>query len=162
MESKEHTYIGIDPAFRSSGIGFAIIYPDRNAQTMNFKCFPDWYRWATEEDQNINCRFIVENSNEQNTSFNMKHSKAAVAKISRNVGMNQAVSQIMVDILTEVHGAANVWSISPKRKGAKIKSNSLITGFASAAKVLLLNQPKNQDQRDALKCALIGLTSWKK
>jgi len=125
-----------------------------------FESFLDFMRWLTTPGEAPESALVgVENSNMQNVTFNMSGTKGAIAKMSRNVGANQAASQYTVDICKWYFGEDNVIPISPKQKGkkwnnlefrqvAKFKKHKVVGSF-------------NQDQRDAYQIALTAITKFK-
>jgi hypothetical protein len=121
-------YVGIDPAFRNNG--FCICCID------------------TTED----CIVCVENSNLQNETFDLTGNKLVVAKKSRSVGKNMAVSQNTVDNL--LANNYRVVDLSPKDKGAKYTDHI----FQNVAKGEGHKVPKkvSQDAMDAYKLALLA------
>jgi hypothetical protein len=116
------TVIGIDPAFRAQG--------------KMFKSFLDFLRWLTTPGEAPERAIVgIENSNLQNVTFDMKGTKGMVAKISRNVGANQAASQYTVDACKWHYGDKYVFEVSPKQKGAKWTQAM----FRAVAKSVLIN-----------------------
>jgi hypothetical protein len=99
-------YIGIDPSFRKNGFAVCVIGGgEANFYIMDgFLEFVEWFKsWkaANESWKEFECEllFAVENSNMQNVTFDMRGSKQVIAKISRDAGKNQAISQCTVDYL---------------------------------------------------------------
>lgn len=95
--------------------------------------------------------FIVENSNLQNTTFaTYKVNPNQIKRISRNVGANQAVSQMVVDYLRYL--GLEVIEVSPLQKGSKWNlyqaQSALFDLGISTSKIKM-----SQDERDALKLA---------
>jgi len=112
--------IGIDPAFRVNGFGLCSI--DKKEKTVHFhkiKKFTDFIGYLKNDIPADKVKFCIENSNLQNMTFDMSGSRAELARKSRNVGANQAVSQIVVDLCREAVGKANVIELSPAQKGRK-------------------------------------------
>jgi hypothetical protein len=146
--------IGIDPAFRIDGFGIAIF--DSSDRTMSFKMFADFiefFEWLNNEDSPKVAKCVIENSNLQNATFDKRGSKEIISRKSRNVGANQAVSQLTVIACRKKYGKGNVLEISPKRKGAKL--NEVL--FSNMLKTMGIKSEKkkhNQDNRDAGKMAL--------
>lgn len=148
--------VGIDPAIRKNG--FAICIHNVITNTIDFKVM-DFIKFISYiEPLNTNdYLFCVENSNLQNLSFDMRGSKNIVARKSRNVGMNQAVSQLTCDLLKSKN--FQVLELSPKQKGEKMNKDT--------AKVMLdqFSEVKNykglvsdQDKRDAFKLVLLAIS----
>lgn len=149
--------IGLDPAFRQNGFGCCVLDVDgRKVTNVTFDTFPDFmafFQWV----MSFECAAIfgVENSNLQNSTFGRYHSGAkALNKISRNVGANQAVSQITVDILKWRFGNKNVLEFSPKEKGSKWSLYEAQSALVSL-KVANSKVKMTQDQRDALKISIL-------
>ena len=160
--------IGIDPAFRDSGFTICVIQ-DNIVSFHTIKTFIQFLEWVNSNTHFIQDHHIivVENSNLQNLTFNMNGSKLIVAKLSRNVGANQAISQLVVDYLEYSH--FNVVGISPKDKGKKLNH--------SEVELVMINEKHSvnpekkhtykgliteQDKRDAYKLALIGKKIYSK
>lgn len=148
-------YIGVDPAFRKGGFWAAIL--DMTDKTFVFRSFDllTWHDWLRSPDAPEMCFVCVENSNLQNKSFDMTGTKQEVARKGRNVGCNQAVSQLTYESAVLRYGARQVFQVSPKDKGAKITDARVFFGIMKQEGILLPDGPTNQDQRDAAKLALI-------
>lgn len=160
--------IGIDPAFRDSGFTICIIQ-DKIVSFYTMKTFINFLEWVNANEHIIDDHHIivVENSNLQNLTFNMNGSKLIVAKMSRNVGANQAISQLVVDYLE--YNNFNVIGISPKDKGKKLDHKT--TQLLMENEKHILNTEKKhtykglnyeQDKRDAYKLALLGKKLYSK
>jgi len=98
---------------------------------------------------------VIENSNLQASVFNYKASKSVLAKIARNVGQNQACSQITIDLCKELFIDSVIHDISPLDKGGKWDREAFNNEINSRGHAY--EGSSNQDQRDAYKLALIGL-----
>jgi len=112
--------IGIDPAFRVNGFGICSI--DTQEKTVRFirvKRFLEFISFAQNEMPIDRVKVTVENSNLQNITFDMRGNKNEIARKSRNVGANQAISQTVYDLCCDILGKKNVKEISPAQKGAK-------------------------------------------
>lgn len=147
-------YVGFDPAFRKYGFSMCIIdYSDKSVYFKTFKDFLAFCSWVL-YDAPDNMIATIENSNLQKKTFDMSGSRAVVARKSRNVGKNMAVSQCATDLLKS-NPNFKVFDISPKEKGRKWSE-------ATAKGVLLSEGLKSnkakltQDQIDSLQIALIG------
>lgn len=147
-------FIGIDPAFRNNGFAMAII--DTSDKTVYFKVFKSgfldfvsWFLYDSPDDAII----CVENSNLQKSTFNMSGSKNQVAKVSRNVGKNQAISQCVVDLVSTKY---KVIDCSPRDKGGKWNATTFDM-IIKQNKHIPNKKRSNQDERDAYKLALIAL-----
>ena len=146
--------IGIDPAIRKNG--FALCFYDTINKTLDFEImdFIDFILFSEDAmEANDNFAFCVENSNLQNLSFDMKGNKGVLARKSRNVGMNQAVSQLTCDLLKR--RGFEVVEISPKQKGEKLGHET----FKALTMNMTVSNYKGlkgeQDKRDAFKIALL-------
>lgn len=145
--------IGLDPAFRKGGFGYCELKYDMNKVVdVSFGSFADFkafFVFVNSTDKQVT--WGVENSNLQNITF-AKYVKSH--KISRNVGANQAISQITVDILRWYFGNDNVIEFSPKQKGVKwslYQAQSILFDLGLPNTRLKMTQ----DQRDALKIAIL-------
>lgn len=122
---KNKIFIGIDPAFRKSG--FAICIQDE-VNTLFFKVFKDYFHfffWFLNERPEGDVVVGVENSNLQNVTFpksgGKRESRAVLAKRSRDVGKNQAISQAVCDFCAAILGKDKVFQFSPREKGKTIE-----------------------------------------
>ena len=113
--------IGLDPAFREGGFGAATI---ENGVVMfgTIRNFADFLNYC-DAAASVYPRALwcVENSNMDNTTYEYLrggNTRTLMAK-SRDVGKNQAISQVVCDYLTKKFGAERVTAISPRQKGAK-------------------------------------------
>jgi hypothetical protein len=117
--SKDNTVIiGLDPAFREGGFGAATI---ENGVVMfgNIKNFADFLEFCDIAPGGV--LWCVENSNLEDTTYQYLrggNTRTLMAK-SRDVGKNQAISQVVCDYLVKKFGAERVTAISPRQKGAK-------------------------------------------
>lgn len=147
--------IGIDPAFRKNGFG--VCFHDLTDNTMSFEMygsFIDFVYFLMSDDAPSEARCIIENSNMQNSSFDIRGNKPEVARKGRNVGTNQAVSQLTVDLCRRKYGKNNVREVSPKQKGSKWNATYFKRIIASLG-ITLVTTSNNQDFRDAAKLALM-------
>lgn len=170
-------YIGIDPAFRTNGFAMAII--DDVDDTIRFVMFKDGFlgfcSWFLHDSPDPEQTIIaVENSNLQNKTFYTHRNKKTgalmskwhatkynsaplkleeIAKLSRDVGKNQAISQNVVDLCKSKY--KNVMNLSPKDKGAKWTAPQY-TQALKQSKIVAIKKRSNQDERDAAKLAIIA------
>ena len=144
--------IGIDPAIRKNG--FALCFYDTINKTIDFQImdFIDFVFYVMDRDT-YSYKFAVENSNLQNLSFDMKGNKGVLARKSRNVGMNQAVSQLTCDLLKR--RGFEVVEISPKQKGAKLEHETFKALTMNMNVANYKGLKGEQDKRDAFKIALL-------
>jgi hypothetical protein len=148
--------IGIDPAMRKNG--FALCLHDTTDNSIDFLVmeFTDFIFYVTSLPEG-DYQFCVENSNLQNLSFDMRGNKNIVARKSRNVGMNQAVSQLTCDYLKKCN--YKVIELSPKQKGEKMTKETakvLLTQFSEVNNYKGL--VSEQDKRDAFKLVLLAIS----
>ena len=152
-------YIGIDPSFRKNGFAVCMIGGGEAAFYIldGFLDFIEWvkdYKEANEFWPEFQCGtfFAVENSNLQNVTFQTSTNKNIAAKMSRDAGKNQAISQCTVDYLKHVFSEDNVIELSPLEKGKKIENNAVFVAYAASLGIKLNNYKGNkteQDKRDA-------------
>ena len=144
--------IGIDPAIRKNG--FALCFYDTINKTVDFKImdFIDFVFYVMDRDA-YSYKFSVENSNLQNLSFDMTGNKNVLARKSRNVGMNQAVSQLTCDLLKR--RGFEVVEISPKQKGVKLEHETFKALTMNISVSNYKGLKGEQDKRDAFKIALL-------
>ncbi len=151
-------YIGVDPAFRRDGFRACVVdYADRTVRFLAFDSVLHWHDWLRSEDAplpEINLvTVIIENSYLQNQNFDLTGSRSEIARKGRNVGTNQAVSQLAYQSAIGRYGKRNVFEVSPRKKGAKwtdVQAKTVAMGEG-----LLLSR-SNQDERDAFKLAMMG------
>lgn len=156
MVSETPIYIGLDPSFRAGGFWAAILdMADKTLVFKGFKSLLEWDRWLRSPDAPIRCFVLVENSNLQNNNFDTSGSKVEVARKGRNVGCNQAVSELAYQAAQDRYGPKNAMQISPKDKGAKITDARTFLALLKSEGVLLPKGASNQDQRDAAKLAIL-------
>lgn len=152
-------FIGVDPAYRKNGFYICSI----NNKTVSFSrmsSFIDYVRFIDElKETNVDCIVCIENSNETNHTFvgRTVTGKQAREKISRDVGKNQAVSQMAVDYAKH-RLDDSVYSVSPALKGIKINDQIMraslkALGLASENYKGLVSE---QDKRDAYKLAVLA------
>jgi hypothetical protein len=150
-------YIGVDPAYRKDGFYICIILNDM----VIFKKIIDFIDYVKYIDlvveSGLDTAIAIENSNETNHTFIAPSIRkpAAREKISRDVGKNQAISQMAVDYAL-YKLKINVFSISPAEKGVKL-SNAYIEAMFRQYNQIVTNykgKEGEQDKRDAYKLAM--------
>ena len=147
-------FIGVDPAFRAGGFVSVIIdMADRTARVMTFESLLHWHDWLRSPDAPAQAYVCVENSNLQNKTFDMSGGKPEVARMSRNAGANQAVSQLAFESARARYGTKTVYEVSPRQKGAKVTDARLFAAIVQQAGILLPKQKLSQDARDAFMLA---------
>lgn len=149
-------YIGVDPAFRAGGFSICIIdMTDKTAvtKTLDLLAFHDWLRSPDAPDT---CFVCVENSNLQNQNFDTTGNKNEIARKGRNVGCNQAVSQLAYESALARYGPKNVFQVSPREKGRKITDAKMFAAILQQDGVRLQKRTLNQDERDAYMLATIA------
>jgi hypothetical protein len=153
------TYIGVDPAYREGGFYVCEI---RAAVVIFYKMkgFIDFVKYVDGLAENTTeVTICIENSNETNHTFISPKVRSAPAreKISRDVGKNQAISQMSVDYCQYIIGTG-IHSVSPAAKG--MKWSDMITRAEAKNHGLDLFNYKGlvseQDKRDAFKLALMA------
>lgn len=150
------TFIGVDPAFRKGG--FCACFLDMTDRTAVFRSFRDvleFDRFLHSPDAPEKAIVCVENSNLQNKNFDMTGSRPELARKGRNVGTNQAASQLTVQSVIDRYGKAACINISPKEKGAKY-SKEIFGKVVNQDRITLVKYTGSQDQRDAYKLAWIA------
>lgn len=152
-------YIGIDPSYRKNGFAICVI-GGSEAYFFVLDGFLEFIEWVNNwkkaneswQEFKLNLKFCVENSNLQNVTFDMRGNKNVIAKISRDAGKNQAISQCTVDYLKAVFSQENVFELSPIEKGKKIENNAVFVAYAESLGIKLNNykgKKVEQDKRDA-------------
>ena len=157
--------IGIDPAFRKSGIGFCM----QDGKQVVFK------KYSIIEllnDINAGCfknaSVCVENSDIQSFKFKLKNmifsykQKGYQAERLYNlcseygarVGKNQAVSEIICDAIK--FKCASLYEVSPKGKGAKEIDTAFVKNICERKGWTMNKKRLNQDDRDAFKLMLLA------
>jgi hypothetical protein len=118
---KDTVIIGLDPAFREGGFGAATI-ENRVVTFGTIRDFSHFLGWCDAVDiMNLDVLWCVENSNLDDTTYQYLrggNTRTLMAK-SRDVGKNQAISQVVCDYLVKKFGAERVTAIGPRQKGAK-------------------------------------------
>ena len=153
--------IGIDPAFRKNGFG--VCYFDLSDRSMSFETYVDildFQGFLNSNDSPKDAFCVIENSNMQKSTFDMKGSKAEVARKSRNVGKNQAVSVLAEKICLARYGEKNTKSVSPRQKGAKWNATQF-KAVIKQERIEVIKKTSNQDERDAAKLALMYRQLWR-
>ena len=147
--------IGIDPAARKKGFGVCIYdHTDKTVSFRDFGNYNDFFLWTLGEECPENAMCVIENSNLQGRVFDGDGSKGVVQRKAWNVGSNKAVSVLTVDACRRRWGYENVREVSPNGKGAKWTRAQAIA-VVIQMKLVLVGTMTNQDQRDALKLALM-------
>ena len=127
---KPRIKIGCDPAFRNNGFAVCICDENREVRFIVFKKFLHFISWV-QNDCPSDAIICIENSYLQNYTFNMTGTRSLLAKRSRDVGKNQAVSEIAFQLFTEY--CYKVKNLSPKQKGKKWESKEpLIKSFINS------------------------------
>jgi hypothetical protein len=152
--------IGVDPSFRKGGFHACLIdYTDRTVRFMDFADVLMWHDWLRSDDapdKSINriC-VVVENSNLQNMNFDQTGNRNELQRKGRNVGTNQAASELAFRSAVRHYGVECVFEVSPREKGAKWDEKTYRAAVASE-RLTTETKSNNQDQRDAFKLALIA------
>tara|TARA_R100000655_G_scaffold23948_1_gene48103 strand:+ start:1192 stop:1674 length:483 start_codon:yes stop_codon:yes gene_type:complete len=149
-------FIGVDPAFRAGGFSICII--DKAKKSVNFKTFKNGFlgfcNWFLNDAPKVgNVLFCVENSNLTRATFDTRGNTLIVARKSRNVGKNQAISQNTADLIRSKYPLID---LSPAQKGRKWTAEQF-KRVADSEGHTIEKKRTNQDERDAYKLALIAL-----
>jgi len=151
-------YIGVDPAFRKDGFWIAVVdMNDRTVSYIKFSDVLDFHDYLRTPPGFSPMTFVcVENSNMQNKTFAyaQKGGKSEVMRRSRNVGTNQAVSELAYISASRVFGD-RAFQVSPEEKGKKWTEQKA-GQVLKLERLTVITQGENQDCRDALKLALIA------
>lgn len=150
-----HRIIGIDPAFREKGFAICKLTISTDLNTHGFHTYNKSHSFFIDFFVNNFSlySFGVENSNLQNLTFRESKKISVAERVSRNVGANQAVSQMVVDFLQECYGKEKVYEYSPRDKGKK--DTQLDYEKKCLALKLQPNKRTSQDERDAFKLAYL-------
>lgn len=154
---KARTVIGVDPAFRKGGFAIAIL--DRVEKTCVFKMFADVIEfafWLASEEAPSDDYFVcVENSNLQNVTLRKTGNQGQRSRKSRDIGKNQAASQLTVSAAVRTVGENRTVEISGKQKGQKLLPGIFLMWAKGWKFSNYKNIPAHQDKRDAFKVAMI-------
>lgn len=156
QKSKRMCYVGIDPAFRKNGFAIAIIDEVKELSHLTIKDFTHFLKWLNEAPKNA--VVLVENSNMQNTSFDKQGSKTVISRKGRNVGANQAVSQITFE-LCRGRWPNTTHEVSPLRKGHKWTQETYELVMKQSDLIIPKKRRVSQDARDATKLAYMAYTN---
>lgn len=149
-------FIGVDPAFRKDGFAACVIdQTDKTARFLNFQDVLRWSEWLHSDDAPEHAIVCIENSNLQDITFDMRGNRSEIARKSRNVGCNQAVSQLAFVAAVRRYGPGWVFEISPKDKGHKYTPSEFLSVVRQDG-IKLPGGSINQDHRDAYKLANIA------
>lgn len=150
--------IGIDPAFRKDGFVMCVIDENNEVQFTTFPTFLHFVRWLMSPDEApAEAIVVIENSNLDNATYDMTGNKATIARKSRNVGCNQAISQCTYEICKWKYGN-KAFGVTPGQKGKKW-TDMEFKAVVRQEKHILINYKGNkdeQDKRDAYKLALMA------
>ena len=153
--------IGVDPAFRKGGFWAAFL--DTQEHSVQFRQFRDvltFDRFLFSPDAPQTALGAVENSNKQNQNFDMTGNRPEVARKGRNVGTNQAVSELTVRSMIDRYGVDAVLNVSPKEKGKKYNEFYFYAALKGDG-VRPIGYTGSQDQRDAYKLAHMALSQFR-
>lgn len=154
--------VGVDPAFRKGGFWGAMLdLQTRQVKPIRFIDVFDFYEFikALPDKKDVFC--AIENSNLQNVTFTRGSARNAMtaARVSRNVGANQAVSELTFSA-AQIHlGSGNVLAFSPKQKGVKIENSKIFEAYLITNNITLNWDGSKlcQDARDAIKIAVLSI-----
>ena len=148
-------FVGIDPAMRLNGLAVCVI-DDKKVYFGRYKNLATWIMDSLTWDKD--CAICVEDSSLQNITFRRNTNIKATNKISRNVGMNQAASRTIIDLL-ELNGH-KVKGISPQQKGSKWTIDYCMSVIKAMKLEVHGNKKLSQDEIDAFQIALISQTYY--
>jgi hypothetical protein len=147
---KNKVFIGIDPAFRKKGFAIAILDEDYSLSFRIFDSFLNFFTFVLYEFPE-GAIVGVENSNLQEVTFK----KNATPYQHRSIGKNQAVSQLVADLLKARLGEEAVVEFSPSQKGKKVTClktfNFILNSYKFSSIAGYKNNKSEQDKRDAFK-----------
>ena len=150
-------FIGVDPALRAGGFWLCIIC--RVDNTATFKSCKHLGEFVRILQDATPAAVTVENSNLQKAMFDKKGGVGVAISVGKNMGISQAAADI-ADQYSEIPTG-----ISPKKKGAKVTSDTVFQGIVRANGLTLTGYKgaikAAQDQRDALMLALIAEQQYK-
>lgn len=161
MTAPQPIYIGCDPAFRKGGFWAAILDAEKK---MLFKSFDllTWHDWLRSDEAPAVCFVLVENSNLDNATYKRHLTGTIGEKLrkSRNVGANQAVSELAYQSALRRYGPRFAFEISPEAKGQKITDQRVFEGLMRQEGITFPpgefdKKESAQDKRDAAKLAVI-------
>lgn len=157
--------IGIDPAARRNGFWIAILNTiERTVEFKGFKNYNAFFKWILDLPKDRKYFFAIENSNLDNVSYLTSENVGKAAKMSRDVGKNQDVSQNCVDAVREEIGKDCYveYSGKSKQKGWKAEySEKIFPSILKSDKYTLITPNTNQDQRDAYHLAMMAIREKK-
>jgi hypothetical protein len=146
--------IGIDPAFREKGFATCDLILTEDLNTHRFHTYHKPHSFFIDYSTDYELFYFgVENSNLQNLTFRESKKISVAERVSRNVGANQAVSQMVVDFLQQYYGEEKVYEFSPREKGKKDTQEDYVK--KCLALKLQPNKRTSQDERDAFKLAYL-------
>lgn len=134
---------------------------DLTERTATFRTFRDvliFDRFLHGADAPERAILCVENSNLQNVNFDMTGDRPELAKKGRNVGTNQAVSELAVRSAVDRYGAFCVMNISPREKGKKY-AEPVFFAALRADRMKTYGYTGSQDQRDAYQLARMAASN---
>lgn len=153
--------IGIDPAARRNGFWIAILDTvKRTVEFKGFKNYNEFYKYVLKLPENEQYFFAIENSNLDNVSYLTSDNVGKAAKMSRDAGKNQQVSQQCVDAVKDTFGddCYVEYSGKSKSKGWKEQySEGFFPSILRSDKYTLITPCTNQDQRDAYHLAMMAI-----
>ena len=156
-------FVGVDPAYREGGFYICEIIGNE-VTFIKIKTFLDYIKYIDHlSDNKIEAYICIENSNETNHTFISPkiRSLAAREKISRDVGKNQAISQMAVDY-ANYRLLYGIYSVSPAEKGIKWDHITTLAVAKSNCHELIKykGNQSEQDKRDAYKLANIAKSKF--
>jgi len=155
-------FMGVDPALRANGFWVCVI--DRIFNTATFHPCKHLGEFVKLLNREMPIAVTVENSNLEKRIYKVKDKDGNLKNGNQiSVGKNMGVSQAATDIAQEYSVIKS--GISPTTKGAKITNEAVFQGVVRSNLLTLVGykpgESPGQDQRDALKLALICEQSYK-
>lgn len=151
-------FVGVDPAFRDGGFWVAIVdRTDNTVKNLKFSDVLEYHDWLRTESAPLVAFVIIEASDAQNFNFARSRigNRGELMAKSRDIGKNQAVSALAFRSSVRKYGDRFVFKITPEEKGVKITDDRFILGILAQEGLTADRVDFNQDQRDAIKIALI-------
>lgn len=151
---KNMTILGIDPAFRQEGTALCL-QKDRELLFWRPKDLWELMDWIRVHRHDLDY-VMVEDSYQDRVTYPRGKGKklkvGTIAKISRDVGMNQAASQYIISWAIKCLGEDKVIGVTPGQKGKKQPDN-IFQGIVRQDKMTIIGgykpQKNYQDERDA-------------
>lgn len=153
------TILGIDPAFRQEGTALCLL----ENKTLTFWRPQDLWElmdWIRVHRERLDYVMVEDSYQDKVTYPRSVNKKSVVAKISRDVGMNQAASQYIISWAIKCMGEDKVLGVTPAQKGKKQPDN-IFRGIVRQDGLQIESgykrQKNYQDERDAYMVIRAGI-----